>query len=181
MAKNLDCVLVIDVESTCWEGAPPAGQVSEIIEVGLSVLEVKSNEIIEQKGFLIKPTASEISPFCTQLTTITSEMIENEGIDLEEMVKILKTDYQSRIRLWVSWGDYDRNQFLRNCEFRKLAYPFGTSHLNLKTFFAIKNRLSHEVGMEKALEMLGLNLAGTHHRGVDDAYNIAKIFQKVLS
>ncbi|NEE10677.1 DNA polymerase III, partial [Streptomyces sp. SID7499] len=25
---------VVDVEATCWEGQPPPGQVSEIIEIG---------------------------------------------------------------------------------------------------------------------------------------------------
>ena len=35
MAKRLDQILVIDVESTCWAGAQPEGQVSEIIEIGV--------------------------------------------------------------------------------------------------------------------------------------------------
>ena len=34
VAKRLDQIVVIDVEATCWEGDPPAGQASEIIEEG---------------------------------------------------------------------------------------------------------------------------------------------------
>ena len=30
MARNLDRILVMDVEATCWEGDPPPGQISEI-------------------------------------------------------------------------------------------------------------------------------------------------------
>ncbi|WP_331281309.1 hypothetical protein [Paenibacillus sp. UNC451MF] len=36
------------------------------------------------------------------------------------------------------------------------------------------------VGMERALHMLKLPLEGTHHRGIDDARNIAKIFAKIF-
>nr|MDQ2829840.1 DNA polymerase III [Chloroflexota bacterium] len=42
MARKLDQVVVIDVESTCWEGAPPVGEESEIIEIGVCTLDVAS-------------------------------------------------------------------------------------------------------------------------------------------
>ncbi|MEM6770128.1 MAG: 3'-5' exonuclease, partial [Bacteroidota bacterium] len=34
------------------------------------------------------------------------------------------------------------------------------------------------LGMASALALEGFPLLGTHHRGIDDARNIAKIFQK---
>ena len=34
--------------------------------------------------------------------------------------------------------------------------------------------------MAKALRMANIELEGTHHRGKDDAYNIAKILRKML-
>lgn len=40
MAKLLDKIIVIDVESTCWEGPPPEGQVSEIIGIGVATVDV---------------------------------------------------------------------------------------------------------------------------------------------
>lgn len=36
------------------------------------------------------------------------------------------------------------------------------------------------IGMERALKMLDLPLDGTHHRGIDDAKNIAKIFVRIF-
>lgn len=53
-------------------------------------------------------------------------------------------------------------------------------HINVKTLFALKNKLGHEQGMAGALAMLNIPLEGTHHRGVDDAKNIAKILNKIL-
>ncbi len=34
-------------------------------------------------------------------------------------------------------------------------------------------------GMKKAMAILNLDLNGTHHRGIDDARNIAKILQVI--
>lgn len=40
MAKRFDWIVVIDVESTCWAGTPPPGQVSEIVEIGVCPVDV---------------------------------------------------------------------------------------------------------------------------------------------
>ncbi|MGB3695649.1 MAG: hypothetical protein WA999_23305, partial [Spirulinaceae cyanobacterium] len=61
-----------------------------------------------------------------------------------------------------------------------VKYPFGTRHINVKTLLALQRRLAKEVGMAQALEILDLPLQGTHHRGVDDAGNIARILAKLL-
>jgi myo-inositol-1(or 4)-monophosphatase len=45
---------------------------------------------------------------------------------------------------------------------------------NLKRRFA-KARKIKEVGMARALQMVGLPLDGSHHRGLDDARNIAEL------
>ena len=31
-------IIIIDLEATCWEGIPPKGEVSEIIEIGICLL-----------------------------------------------------------------------------------------------------------------------------------------------
>ena len=48
-------------------------------------------------------------------------------------------------------------------------------HINLKAVFA-KMRKMKQCGMKAALQMLEIPLDGFHHRGIDDARNIAKIF-----
>jgi DNA polymerase III epsilon subunit-like protein len=75
MARALDKILVIDVEATCWEGDPPAGQTSEIIEIGLCVLDVASGERSAPRAIMVKPQRSTLSEYCIQLTTITPEML----------------------------------------------------------------------------------------------------------
>lgn len=180
MAKLLDKIVIIDIESTCWEGKNPEGMENDIIEIGVCLLDVNSGEITNNKGIFIKPERSEISSFCTQLTTITSEMIEKEGLAFEEALRILKKEYDTPNRVWASYGAYDLKQFQRQCSAFGKSFPFSPSHINVKSLFALKKKLSHEVGMDGALNILEIPLEGTHHRGVDDAKNIAKIMRWIL-
>ena len=181
MAKLLDQILVIDIESTCWDGlVPPPGQMSEIIEVGLCVVDVAKLERLEKRCILIRPVRSQISEFCTKLTTLTPDQFQTAGT-LADVVSVLKREYRSLERLWGSWGDYDRNQFQRVCKELTVPYPFGTRHLNIKTLFAVAHADLKEPGLDQACERLGRPLEGTHHRGVDDAWNIAGILCELLA
>lgn len=180
MAKLLDKVIVADIEATCWNGNPPEGMVSDIIEIGICLLDVKTGEISGQRGILIKPERSTISEFCTELTTITPELIEQEGISYKEACKLVRTEYQSQSRAWASYGAYDLKHLQRQCAELGVGYPFGPSHLNVKTLFSLKCKMNHETGMAGALGLLDIPLEGTHHRGVDDANNIAKVLRWIL-
>ncbi|MCM2370972.1 3'-5' exonuclease [Aporhodopirellula aestuarii] len=179
MARKLDQILVVDVESTCWDGPPPENETSEILEIGLCTVDVASLERIEKHSILIAPERSTISQFCTELTTLTPDMFSNAG-SLCDAAKRLKNDFRSKDRLWASWGDYDRRQFERTCQVAGVGYPFGLTHLNIKSLFAITLGLAHEVGLDTACQKLGIEMEGTHHRGDDDAWNIAGILCHIL-
>jgi inhibitor of KinA sporulation pathway (predicted exonuclease) len=180
MAKRLlDHVVVVDVEATCWDGPVPEGQVNEIIEVGVCLLEVATGERSERRGILVKPERSTVSAFCTELTTLTQEDVDG-GVTFAEACAELK-HYQSARRVWASYGDYDRLQFERQCTETGVKYPFSPKHVNVKTLFALKNKLTGEVGMARALELANRELVGTHHRGVDDAWNIAGLLGELLA
>ncbi len=179
MARSLDVILVVDLESTCWEGLPPPDQSSEIIEIGLCLVDLKTLTRTEKRSLLVKPVQSEISEFCTQLTTLTPEMFADAG-SLADAVKILRKEYRSKDRIWASWGDYDRRQFERVCKDQNVGYPFGPSHLNVKSLFAAAIGAGHEMGLDGAYQHLGLTMEGTHHRGDDDAWNIAEILCRLL-
>lgn len=179
MPKKLDKLLVVDVESTCWEKEPPPGMISEIIEIGITVVNIQSLELEKSQSIIIKPTMSEVSEFCTNLTTITQTDV-NKGITYEQACKILRKEFDSKNRPWASYGDYDRYMFENMSKLCLVQYPFGSRHLNIKTLFAMAYGLNKEVGMTKALSILNIKLKGTHHRGVDDSYNIALIFTDMI-
>jgi len=181
MARQLDSIVVIDVESTCWRNGPPAGQESEIIEIGIAVLDVHSHEISGRDAILVKPERSRVSDFCEELTSLTQEVLDREGIAFADACAKLAETYSTRTRTWASYGSYDRKMFERQCLERAVKYPFGATHLCLKNLFALTQRLRREVGMSTALRRAGLELQGRHHRGVDDAYNAAKLLAWLLS
>ena len=58
MPNLLDKVIIIDVEATCWEGTTPVDMESDIIEIGICLLDVQSGEITNNKGILVKPERS---------------------------------------------------------------------------------------------------------------------------
>ncbi|MGC7094740.1 exonuclease domain-containing protein [Amycolatopsis lurida] len=163
---------VVDVEATCWDGRPPAGQVSEIIEIGLTVVDLDRRERLAKHRILVRPQRSEVSEFCTELTGLTAAELAG-GVTFAEACRTLATEHEAGRRPWASWGDYDRNQFRRQCQ--NTEYPFGHRHTNAKAVFAEAHGLRKRPGMAQALEIAGLPLEGRHHRGEDDAWNIAAL------
>lgn len=177
---RLDKVIVIDVEATCWDPRPTTRSKefeNEIIEIGICVLDMKTTRGLNTpsaESVIVRPAHSKVSEFCTRLTTLTQEQVD-KGITLKAACDLLIDRYDSKNHVWVSYGDYDRNQFQKECRDKRIDYPFGPRHINVKCLFALKNRLREEIGMDRALEKLGMDLQGTHHRAHDDAANIARI------
>ncbi|MEC4802737.1 MAG: 3'-5' exonuclease [Jaaginema sp. PMC 1079.18] len=179
MSVLLDCILVIDLEATCWRGQPPLGEEREIIEIGLSPLDLKQRQPLTKESILVRPTRSQVSAFCTELTTLTQAQVD-AGVSFREACNYLRSQHQSYRRMWASYGEYDRHKFVKQCKAFSVKYPFSDRHLNVKTLVAMVLGLRHEVGMAQALELLEIPLEGTHHRGHDDAFNVAKILARIL-
>jgi inhibitor of KinA sporulation pathway (predicted exonuclease) len=175
----MNAIVVVDVEATCWPKEPPPGQQSEIIEIGVAVVDLDTLEIAETGSILVKPTRSKISPFCTQLTTLTQADVD-AGVSFHEACATLQQTYHTHERAWGSWGNYDRRMFETQCASFYVDYPFSAIHVNLKSLFAEKYRLHRQIGMVRALEAVKLPLEGTHHRGGDDARNIARLLLLML-
>ncbi|WP_406437003.1 exonuclease domain-containing protein [Streptomyces sp. NBC_00631] len=167
-------VNVVDVEATCWAGSPPRGEVSEIIEVGLTVVDLAVGERLARHRILVRPARSTVSGFCTELTGLTQPEVDR-GVTFAEACRLLAAEHRAGTRPWVSWGDYDRRQFTRQCQATRTPYPFNRHHTNAKAAFTEAYGLRKRPGMAQALEIAGLRLEGRHHRGEDDAWNIAAL------
>src|SRR5688500_253984 len=133
-----------------------------------------------KRSLLVRPARSQVSEFCTKLTTITPETVA-DAPSLAEACAELEKEYSSRERTWFSHGDYDRKQFEENCRALGARYPFSPTHVNAKALFALMRGMKRAPGMAEALRILELPLEGTHHRGADDAWNIAAIVAWILA
>jgi inhibitor of KinA sporulation pathway (predicted exonuclease) len=176
-------VLVVDLEATCSEGSREVPRREmETIEIGAVMVACDERKIVDEFQAFIKPMRhKQLTDFCTELTSITQEMVDAaEGFPVvfAEFLDWAKK-YDSYI--FSSWGAYDEGQLRQDCEFHHIDYPFP-DHLNLKkTFTRLRaGEKKRKFGCKGALYELGLEFEGTHHRGIDDARNIARILIEML-
>jgi inhibitor of KinA sporulation pathway (predicted exonuclease) len=180
MAQELDQIVVIDIEATCWSGLPPPGEEREIIEVGICLLEPRTLARSAKESVLVRPQRSRVSEYCTALTTLTPDQVAG-GVSFAEVCSELAARLRTRERPWASWGDFDRVLFEAQCAREDVPYPFGATHLNVKNLYALARALPQEIGMMEALRADGVPHEGTHHRGHDDAWNIAALLARLLA
>lgn len=180
MSVQRDRITVVDLEATCWKkNRVPHGQQSEIIEIGICWLDTDTLKIHDKRGLLIQPTRSKISEFCTDLTSITPEMVA-DGMTFADACQVIRQDYHAQNYMWVSWGGYDLRMFVAQTDSFNVPYPFSPLHVDLKGVYADRRNDGKRIGMARALKRMEIQMDGRHHRGVDDAYNTAQILAKLL-
>lgn len=176
-----DFYLVIDFEATCCDKGTVPREHMEIIEFGAVMVEAFSFGAVDEFQSFVRPTRHpELTAFCTQLTSIRQQDV-NSAPPFKEVIGSFKTWlYQYSGFVFCSWGDYDLKQLRQDCDFHKLPYPISASHMNVKRLIAERQRLSKKPGLGEAVQLAGLNFTGTHHRGIDDARNIARLLPYVF-
>lgn len=178
--------VIFDLEATCYDGnrsdeTKPENFDNEIIEIGAIMLDHNGKEISRFSRFAKPKLFPKISNFCNELTTITQEDIDNA-----EPLEIVLEKFLiwAENAILISWGMYDRNQIKKDLSrnnLHDLTLDIDQRHFSLKHLHGKWNNLRRGgIGMNGALKMEGLSLEGTHHRGIDDAINIAKIFRKYI-
>lgn len=182
MSKKIyfDEIVIVDIESTCYKNNFPPKEKSEIIEIGVCILNIKTLESSNKTQLLIKPTRSTVSEFCTDLTGLTQNKLDKEGMKFSEACKIMQEKFNTKKRVWASYGDYDKTMFQNQCKDFKIDYPFNRRHINVKAYLPIVLALNKELGMDRGLEAVGLKMEGVHHCGIDDSANIARILAELI-
>jgi 3'-5' exoribonuclease 1 len=164
--------LVVDLEATCDDlGSVPRHE-SEIIEIGAVLVDGRSLATIAELMLFVRPRLHPITPFCTRLTTITPAHVEHA---LSFPAAAARLAAFGAGALFCSWGAYDRNQLAADAARHGVAPPLVPDHWNLKTAFARAVGLRRGLGTYSAFARVGLAPEGTHHRGIDDARNIARL------
>jgi inhibitor of KinA sporulation pathway (predicted exonuclease) len=172
--------LVVDLEATCDENHKIPRNQTEIIEIGAVLVDGATLAPAGELGTFVRPVARRtLTPFCTKLTSITQADVDSAPLFPQALAK-LGALIAGRDALFCSWGDYDRDQLARDAQRHGVRLPFGPGHLNLKRRFSEQLGESRPYGMAAALRRVGLRLAGTHHRGIDDARNIARLLPWIL-
>lgn len=177
-------IAVIDLEATCYNNAEEAAQYAkEIIEVGVAVLNAATGEISHKQSFYVKPTTSYVSYFCTELTGINPETVENAP-SFSESIKHLEAYFKEHdIRFWMSHGAYDRNKLKSQAKDEGFELPpllENAEWMNIKTLARQGLKRKNGLGLGSLLKHFKLNREGRAHRGADDAFNSAAVIYKLL-
>lgn len=176
--------LVIDVEATCDEDARIPREQTEIIEVGAVLCDGATLQPRAEFQTFVKPVRHpRLTSFCTRLTSIVQADVDAApgfASAMQKLALFLKESGATGQFLFCSWGDYDRQQFTRDERRLGIRAPLGTQHKNLKEDFRRRSGDDGKLGCGQALRRVGLRFAGTAHRGIDDARNIARLLPYCL-
>jgi inhibitor of KinA sporulation pathway (predicted exonuclease) len=169
--------IIFDLEATCWENDHT--KQNEINEIGAVKVNDKL-EIVSEFQTFIKPKLNlQLSDFCKKLTSITQEDVDTAPGFSQAIYKFKEWIGENEQYYLCSWGFYDKSQLKKDCELHKLDTEWLKKHISIKHQHGKIIGVEKGIGMERALKMLDLPLEGIHHRGIDDAKNIAKIFVKI--
>lgn len=175
-------LLIVDLEATCWDDREQSIETMEIIEFGCAVYDLDGHAVLGSYSQLVRPILNpQLSEFCTELTSITQTMI-NAAPPYPAAVDNLD-EWTKRFDLvaWGSWGQFDYNQVEADKKKHGIApLLFDLPHLNIKKLWQQTTGYGkRRAGLGGALKALGYEFEGTHHRGIDDACNIARILPHI--
>ncbi len=184
--------VVLDFEATCDENEPPRPQ--EIIEFPSVLLDAETFEVVDEFESFVRPIHHPtLRPFCTELTSITQAQVDGAPTFPEVMAAHLAWLQSHGLPIEgplpyviVTCGDWDLKTMLPNqlaaCDppIDFLPEPYR-QWLNVKVPFKAWNMKKVSAGMARMLELLGIELVGHHHRGIDDSRNIAKLVRALAA
>lgn len=187
--NNYDYYAVLDFEATCEHDHSMKDV--EIIEFPTVIIDRRSGRVIDEFRMYSKPVINPVlTNFCKTLTGIRQEQVDTAPkfeIVYEAWREFMKQYPNS---LFITCGDWDFESMLP----RQLGYEAKHSEYstwcNIKILFSrfLAKHPPHKInkkrrklfGMDMMLRIMGLELEGWHHCGLDDSRNIAKIVKEMV-
>jgi ATP-dependent DNA helicase DinG len=162
------------------------GSVPKIIQVGIAITSIDDPENIQTFSWYLNPQ-EEITPFITQLTGITDDMVQNQSVThetLAEELGALLTANQVFVNP-ITWGQGDASELLEEFRDRNIDFPFfGRRTIDVKTtyvFLEQVNGRSPSGGLSKAMNRYKCPFIGESHRADNDAYNTLRFYFHLLN
>lgn len=179
--QGIKNIIVVDLEATCDRGRQLPRSEMEIIEIGAVVADVSSGVSSSEFQCFVRPVRHpQLTPFCEELTSISQRDVDGAAPFPEAILGLVAWSQSLQLDVYASWGMFDQTQMKRDCRFHQTPFPLPSRHLNLKQLFSKALGTRRSYGMAGALRLVGLDLQGTHHRGLDDARNIARLLPYAL-
>jgi inhibitor of KinA sporulation pathway (predicted exonuclease) len=181
----LQYFIILDFEANCLENKKIYPQ--EIIEFPSIILSVKENSTNPTIFHQYINATLPITPFCTSLTGITQEMVD-DGIHFTQCLQEHdkwrnENSITSQNSIYITCGDWDLKTALpKYCEHLGNKMPnYFKNWINIKKEFKSFYHIKKIGGMMGMLKHLGITPEGRHHSGIDDTRNITKIVQQMIN
>ena len=170
--------IIYDLEATCWRSPKPR-QV-EIIEIGAVRVNDDLEIVDEFCEFILPVIHPKIDKFCTKLTSITQEDVEDAD-HFDVVIKRFEDwmDCASARTALFSWGEFDHRQFVVDARLHNLKLDWLKYWACLQRHYSIYKGAKNQIGLKNAMIHEGLEFNGTQHRAIADARNMAELFIKV--
>lgn len=178
---NVGEVLFVDTEATCWDNISRKEQQErrELIEVGMVKVDLKTNTIVDKENYLVKNQKSEISEYCYNLTGISQDLIDREGLYIGRAMKLINQRFAPKNKTWFTWGSFDYNFLLSESNKNNIEFIFNDNVINLADLYAMFKGLNRSKGLQKAINHLNVEVNGPKHRALPDAEATAGVFLKL--
>ena len=181
---GLDIFAIMDLEWTSWEGAHERqwsgpGEEMEIVQIG--ALKIKDDETLTETDsldVLVTPRINpDLSDYFIQLTGITQERLDGDGIGFPDALKALQAFLGpgTGTKAVYSMGT-DFRVIERNCDLNGVEFPFDEA-----MFVNARELLKPIVGEDVATSdssrlpaAMGFPPPGTAHQGLGDCRCIAE-------
>ena len=162
------------------------GTTPKIIEVGVAFgSPVRPAEITRYNWYL--DPQEPITPFITQLTGITDEVIQTKSVSHE----VVAEELGALIVTWqcfpnpVVWGQGDADELKNEFRERNIKFPFfGRRIFDVKTLCVFQQMVqgkSSGGGLRRSMNSYGLQFEGEPHRAAVDATNTLRFFFYLLN
>ncbi|XP_063221385.1 ERI1 exoribonuclease 2-like isoform X2 [Bacillus rossius redtenbacheri] len=193
--QEFDYLIVVDFESTCWEGNRSGWRRPEIIEFPAVLLNLSSGDVEDEFQQYVSPSENQkLSEFCKTLTGITQQQVD-DGVPLATCLVlfnrwILQLSEQKKLVIhkqvndvngeksctFVTWSDWDFSSCLHNeCRRKQISKPeIFNKWIDLRAIYREFYKRSPK-GLRGALHEVGLAFEGREHSGLHDARNTAHL------
>jgi inhibitor of KinA sporulation pathway (predicted exonuclease) len=178
---KLKNILFVDLEMTCFNNEFENNKYfTEVIEIGIVSVDNPNSKLVDKASYLIKNEYTEISDYCTEVTTITPDLIDKEGVTLEDACKLITERFNPHNKTWMAWGCGDYNHLEKNCNRKNIINPFSDNYINFSEWVGLTRGVVRSGGLKKNLKMQNIEYNGQQHRAMVDAEATAELYLKLF-
>lgn len=155
----------------------------EIIQIGAIKLDSKFN-LIDTFNSYVKPNLyKDIHPFVGKMTNIKISDVLNAPT-FPQVYKEFKRFISSKNSILCVWGSGDLKELYRNITYYELpSKTLPKSYINIQQYASsyFKNPVGKSIGLQNAINILGLEQDKSYHNALNDAFYTSQVFIKIYN